>query len=1455
MKREHAPLIGPLSEADAAAPAGAPVEEPTAAAQPAPGRAAEPHRGRLFRKYLLLVLSLVTAALLASSGIGLYFSYQEHRSALASLQNEKAIAAAARIEQYMRQVSQSVVFASMPQLDSADREARRLEFLKVLKQVPEVTDIAQLDETGREQIAVSRLGMDLVASQRDRSDEAAFREARRGQPWFGPVYFRKETEPYMTIAARSGGERGPVTIAEVNLKFIWDVVSRIKVGSGGKAYVVDAGGFLVADPDIGLVLRKTNLAHLEHVKSAPTIRSLPDPAMASRDAAGTRVLVSAATIDPPGWHVFVEQPVAEVYAKLDASIARTALLLLGGLAVSALAALALARGMVRPIRLLDEGARRIGEGQLDQQIVVRTGDEIEGLADQFNRMSAQLRESYAGLERKVEQRTAELSESLQYQTAISHVLRVISESPTDVQPVFEAIMDSAVRLLDSAMAGMFRYDGHLVQLIATRNWPAEALRRWPAAAPPNPKLLNGRVILQRQAISVEDTLADPDYDHSIAQVGTWRHMIAVPMLKDAEAVGVLVVGWPDPGKTPPRQLKLLQTFADQAVIAIENVRLLNETNVALERQTATSEVLRAISGSPTDVQPVLKVVAERAAQLCDAANAQIFIAEGGMLHSRASHAVASPLLDLRGDPLPIARESMTGRAVLDRTTVHCADVVPLLESEFPAAIPNQRRLNFRAILAVPLVREGGAYGAIFLHRHEPRPFQLEQIALVETFAHQAAIAIENVRLFNETREALEQQTATAQILQVISSSVEDSRPVFGEILRSCHRLFGSDQAGLLLIGDDRRVHVGASTEGASFEQFFPIAFDEGSATALACAERRVLHYPDVLQQPDVPATLRRNCEHMGVHSIMFAPMLWQERGVGAIFVARKQAAAFSDKEQALLKTFADQAVIAIQNARLFNETKEALERQTAIAEVLRVISGSPADVQPVLDSVAERARLLCRADGSRIWLASGGELHAMTDYGAHDVEGARRDAAAGPRVDRRPRVRRAALRPCRGCRRADRTASTRTPAARRRATASAPCSRCRCCARARRSASSRCCAREVRAFAARRDRAAADLRRPGGDRDRERAAVQRDQGSARAADRDRRDPARSSASSPTDVQPVFDIDRPAAPCGCARPSTAGCSRRRRVDRARRATGLDPDGLQALHERVPDAADRDTVGRTAIRERRSDQRGGRCSPTPQYALRDTRERAGYRAAARRADAARRRGHRRRSRSRAPAGRASPTSRSALLETFADQAVIAIENVRLFNETKEALEQQTAISEILRVISELADRREPVLDAIAAQLAALVRRGFGGDLPRRRRQHAAPRRDPGGDVGAVGLDRIACRSTGESTSGRAILDRKTVQVADMQAEAAEYPLGAELAQRFGHRTIVVAPLFREGRPFGTVLLRRQEVRPFSEREWRCCGPSPTRRRSRSRTRGCSTRRRRRSSSRRLPPRCCR
>ncbi len=491
-------------------------------------------RGRLFRKYFLFILGLVCGALLISGAIGVYFSYQENTVALSSVQREKAIGAAARIEQFIRQIEQQLKFAALPQLGSGGTEQRRIEFLKLQRLVPEITDIAQIGADGREQLSVSRLKMDETEKFADRRQDPAFIHAKPGRTWFGPVYFRKETEPYMAIAVRSGGEAGAVTVADVNLKFMWDVVTRIKIGKKGKAYVVDGTGHLVADPDIGLVLRKTDLSRLPQVEFALKKDAEDSLALMAQDTAGSAVLTAYASIESLGWKVFVEQPAAEVYETLNAAILRTVSLILAGLLFSALAAMWLARSMVRPIRTLQEGAARIGAGDLEQRIEVKTGDELQALADQFNDMTARLQESYASLERRVEKRTEELKESLEQQTAISEVLRVISDSPTDVKPVLDAVAKRAANICNANDARIFLVEGNVIRHISGFGDVPMVFKQG-EAIPLDSGTVTGRAIIDRLAQHIEDLAAvSPDefpLGRKIQEQTGQRTVLVVPLLR------------------------------------------------------------------------------------------------------------------------------------------------------------------------------------------------------------------------------------------------------------------------------------------------------------------------------------------------------------------------------------------------------------------------------------------------------------------------------------------------------------------------------------------------------------------------------------------------------------------------------------------------------------------------------------------------------------------------------------------------------------------------------------------------------------------------------------------------------------------------------------------------------------------------------------------------------------
>ena len=541
-------------------------------------------RAGLFLKYLAFIVLLVSAGLIASGAIGLYFSYQETRSALVSLQREKALNAAVRIEQFLRDIESQLGWTTLPLVSAAGSpmEQRRLDFLKVLRQLPAVTEVSHVDGQGREQLKVSRLAMDTAGSNIDYSKDPRFLEAKKGKTWFGPVYFRKETEPYMTIAIPEARDRPGVTVVEVNLKFIWDVVSRIRIGQKGIAYVVDEKGYLVAHPDISMVLKKVDLSSLPQVKGALAAkteaewRETPD----ARDQSGERVLSADARIEATGWRVFVEEPASAVFAPLYDAILRTAFLLLAGVFVSVLASIFLARRMVEPVRALQKGAEQIGAGDLTSRIEVKTGDELEDLAGRFNTMTDQLRESYAGLEHKVEERTAELRETLEQQTATAEILRVISGSPTEAMPVFDAIVKAAIELGEATNAQFFRYDGERISYVTSRGATQAWLDHIAAMKPwtPDRTTMTGRVILEGRTVQIEDMLADEDYNRETAVISSAvsRRLLGVPLLREGRPIGVLTISWRDPGVVPEKFVRLLETFADQAVIAIENARLFNE---------------------------------------------------------------------------------------------------------------------------------------------------------------------------------------------------------------------------------------------------------------------------------------------------------------------------------------------------------------------------------------------------------------------------------------------------------------------------------------------------------------------------------------------------------------------------------------------------------------------------------------------------------------------------------------------------------------------------------------------------------------------------------------------------------------------------------------------------------------------------------------------------------------
>ncbi len=714
----------------------------------------------LFFKYVMAFVGLVSGVLVINSALDLYFVYQDNRRASIDVQHEKAEAASQKVESFVREIEHQIGWVAYPQWAALPVEQRRFEYVRLLRQVPAITELTQLDRNGHEQLKVSRLSMDVVGSDIDRSQEPAFVEAIANKVYFGPVYFRKESEPYLSMAVAHGGRNGGVTVAEINLKLILEVIARIKIGENGYAYVVDRLGRLVAHPDISLVLRGTDMNRLAQVKAARADNGVNDTALEAKDLNGRSVLSAHAEIPALNWLVFVELPIREALEPvINTGIRDLALLVLGLLIAGVVAAL-LARRMVVPIRALQGGAQRIGSGELGHRLSIKTGDELEALADQFNRTADALQESHETLEQRVDDRTAELRETLEQQTATAEILHVISRSPTDVEPVLNAVVSAARRFCGADDATIVlrhgkelvlaNHEGAIEQFLGTR-------------LPLDNSTTAARAVLEKRTIHIPDVGDLPPGEYALtvdlSKRANVRAVLSVPMLREGEAIGCILLRKPTATPYAPRQIELAETFAAQAVIAIQNVRLFTELRESLEQQTATGEILEVISQSPTDVKPVLDAVVAAARKFCGADDATIIMRDGAEL-LMANH--AGTLGQLLGERIPIDRTSMSGRAVIDGKTFHVPDVEALDRSEYATAIDLSRRTNVRAVLAAPMLSEGEAVGCILLRKPIAEAFAPRQIELAEAFAAQAVIAIQNVRLFTEIQEKSRQLEVASQ---------------------------------------------------------------------------------------------------------------------------------------------------------------------------------------------------------------------------------------------------------------------------------------------------------------------------------------------------------------------------------------------------------------------------------------------------------------------------------------------------------------------------------------------------------------------------------------------------------------------------------------------------------------------------------------------------------------------
>src|SRR5262245_19388090 len=690
-----------------------------AAEDPAAGRrlptmTTRPSRGRLFRKYVVVLLVLVGGVLMISGLVDLYFSYRETQRAIVRVERAKAVAAAAHIEQFLKEIEVQVRETTRTASDDPDAsqvgpgrlgfreglgtalaQQRELDFVRVLRNVPAVAQLSHLDLAGKEQLRVSRLDLDVVGSQEDFSKAPAFVTARTGKTYWSPVYLKNDAEPYTTLGVPVGKYAVEVTTAEVSLRPVLKIVTQIEVGPGGYAYVVDSSNHLVAHPDGRMLRMQRDLSALEQVKSARAEHAAASTDTSSMVIAnglgGGRMLAAHAAIAPLDWLVFVERPAADAYAPLRAPIIRSVAIFVLGLGLSVLASILLARRMVAPIRMPQEGAARIGAGELGHRIAVRTGAKRETLGDELNKTAGQLQESYSTLEHRVEERTRELEEanagleeSLEQQTATGEILRVISSSPTDIQPVLDAVAESAARLCEAFDATIFLRDDDRLVLAAHRG-PIVIGKVGQFTLPLSRGLVVGRAVLDARTIHLADMQTEgaefPEGAENARHMA-YRSLLVVPLMREGAAIGVVGVRRTEAQKFTDRQVALLETFADQAVIAIQNVRLFkelearnSELKVSLEQLQALGEVTQAVS-STLELETVLATIVSRAVQLSGSDQGLVyeFADTTQDFHQRAAHQVTPEHVEaLRATPVRLGEGAM-GRAGVTRQPVQVGDI-------------------------------------------------------------------------------------------------------------------------------------------------------------------------------------------------------------------------------------------------------------------------------------------------------------------------------------------------------------------------------------------------------------------------------------------------------------------------------------------------------------------------------------------------------------------------------------------------------------------------------------------------------------------------------------------------------------------------------------------------------------------------------------------------------------
>jgi GAF domain-containing protein len=1014
---------------------------------------------------------------------------------------------------------------------------------------------------------------------------------------------------------------------------------------------------------------------------------------------------------------------------------------------------------------------------------------------------------------ELHKRTDDLTESLEYQTATSELLEVISRSTSDIQPVFETIMAAAKRLCDAESGGVAVRLGDLFRYVLTRQTAPEPDAMLMAHNfTVDRSTVIGRTALEGQVVHVLDVTQDPEFD-TIVGVGGTRTLLGVPLVQNDQVIGVIVLRRRKVEAFSDRQIALVKTFADQAVIAMENARLLNEQREALEQQTATAEVLKVINSSPGDLAPVFDAMLEKAMRLCGAVFGDLRTYDGERFYPVAARGVPDAYIEYyRGHGVSYGPGTGPARILSGERVVHIPD---LIDTEaYRCGDPDRRALvdlgKARASLLVPLLKDSKVAGFIMIYRQEAQAFSDKQIKLLQNFAEQAVIAMENARLLGELRqltddltESLEYQTATSELLEIISRSTADVQPVFDTMLASAAQLCTTTIGGVAIRQGDVFRYVASIGRSAKLDKMVRahvFNIDRSSAIGRVALSRAVVHIPDVQADPDYSAP---TTDASGNRTMLGVPLLREGEVIGVIILVRHKVEPFGERQIALVRTFADQAVIAMENARLLSELRESLEQQTATAEVLAAINSSPGDLTPVFESMLVKAHALCGVEYGSLQLYDGTMFRAVAVHNLPEALAARlregyvpgpafQRLIEGADFDQTPDV-----------------AESDDPTA-RTVIESGIRTLLRVALRKDGKLLGQIVAArmEVQPFS---DKEIALLRSFASQ-----AVIAME--NARLLSELRESLEQQTATSeilqvisrsPTDVRPVLDAVARATLRFCDA-QDASISLRDGNEWVRAAHQGAFEGM--IGERF--ALNRQSIVGRAIVDARTihvpDM--NELNPAEWPITRQLAIRIGARSflvvpLLREGMAVGTVSLRR------PVPGPFTDKQIELAEAFAAQAVIAIENVRLFTELRESLEQQTATADILKVIASSPDDVQPVFEAIAERSNKLVD-GLSTAVYRlvddiQHLMSFTPT-NPEADAALQAL----FPSPVSTIFSEAIRKGEVFRIADSEVEFTDDPAFRELARLRGWRSVLMVPLLQDGKAIGLITVTRVEPGLFED-----------------------------------------